>query len=72
VISLKAQAQLARVRRETVCPFCGQPLSWVQQPDGVVHGLPLCKEFGADVLAYLRRAAAQVALNRRAHRRASA
>lgn len=44
----------AQVVVEFKCPFCGANAA-VVKPDGVVHGLPMCKVFDElEPLAFLR------------------
>ncbi len=52
---------------ETVCPFCGALMALTENPTGLVHGLPICRELreAADVATFLERAAARVVMQRR-------
>ncbi len=62
------------MRKGTVCPFCGQPMALVENPSGLVHGMPLCREMreAPNVETFLDRAAALVAMRKRAGARGRA
>jgi hypothetical protein len=56
-----------KARAETLCPFCGLRLALVD--DGVIHLLPLCKQFrDNDPAAFLDLAVARVQLQARNER----
>ncbi len=57
--------------KQTLCPFCGAPLSLNDDdpagPAWLAHGLPVCRELrdAPDATTFLERAAARVVMQRK-------